>query len=44
MLSNRNYWEVTDDEFFCLDDAELEKRLINFCIKHFNDYKPKINR
>ena len=59
LLSNRDYWEILDEEFeeLCLckfqNDAKEEKeqiknniklanKLISFCIKHFDDYKPKI--
>ena len=60
LLSNRDYWEILDEELeeLCVsefqNDTKKEKeqikkniklanKLISFCIKHFSDYKPKIN-
>ena len=59
-LSNRDYWEVIDEEFeeVCIyefsnatkeEKEQIKKNrrlvsiLIKFCIKHFNDYKPRID-
>ena len=42
-LSNRDYWEVTDGEWYEIEDENLKQKLITFCIRHFNDYKPKID-
>lgn len=42
-LSNRDYWEVLDEELENIDDYENKRvfrSLIKFCIKHFNDYQP----
>lgn len=39
LLGNRNYWEVLDEEWEEIEDR-LKLKLINFCIKHFNDYRP----
>lgn len=42
-LSNRDYWEVIDEEheeIDIYDNRKLVNKLINFCIKHFNDFKP----
>jgi len=37
-------WEVLDEELeelsVCASNIKLYKKLIRFCIKHFNDYKP----
>ena len=41
-LSNRDYWEVTDGEWYEIEDENLKQKLITFCIRHFNDYKPGI--
>ena len=43
-LSNRDYWEVTDEEWYKIEDEKLKIKLIKFCIEHFDDYKPIINR
>ena len=57
LLSNRNYWEILDEEleelniYVCSNttkkelkqidkNVKLYKKLIKFCIKHFNDYQP----
>jgi len=37
---NRNCWEVIDEEWEEIEDNKLKLKLINFCIRHFNDYKP----
>ncbi len=59
-LSNRDYWEVTDEEFeeVCIyefqettkrekeqikSNRKLVNKLIKFCIKHFNDYKLRVD-
>jgi len=56
-LSNRDYWEILDEELEELDiyvfndttkkelkqikkNVKLYNKLINFCIKHFEDYQP----
>ena len=39
---NRNYWEVTDEEWYEIEDEKLKQKLISFCIRHFNNYKPRI--
>ena len=60
LLSNRNYWEILDEELEELDiyihndttkkelkqidkNTKLYRKLIKFCIKHFNDYQPDPN-
>ena len=43
-LINRDYWEIIDEEWEEIEDEKLKQNLISFCIKHFNDYKPRINR
>ena len=60
LLSNRDYWEILDEEleelYLCefQNDTKEEKeqikkniklanKLINFSIRHFNDYKPKLD-
>ena len=42
-LINRDYWEVIDEEWEEIEDEKLKKKLIEFCIKHFNGYKPEID-
>ena len=39
MLGNRDYWETIDEEWDEIED-KLKLKLINVCIKHFNDYQP----
>ena len=43
LLGNRDYWEVLNEELEYIDDINLINKLVNYCIKHFDDYKPKIN-
>jgi hypothetical protein len=40
-LSNRDYWEIMDADWEEIEDERLKQNLISFCIKHFDDYKPK---
>nr|MBI4156883.1 hypothetical protein [Candidatus Woesearchaeota archaeon] len=40
-LNNRDYWEVIDEEWGEIEDNKLKQMLINFCIRHFNNYNPK---
>jgi len=42
-LLNRNYWEAVDENWEEIEDEKLIAKLILFCIKHFDDYKPNIN-
>ena len=39
LLGNRDYWEILDEEWEEVN-KKLKIKLINFCIKHFDDYKP----
>ena len=41
-LINRATWEAIDEEWEEIEDEKLKQKLFSFCIKHFNDYKPKI--
>ena len=41
--TNRDYWEIIDEEWEEIEDNKLKIKLIKFCIKHFDDYKPDIN-
>ena len=43
LLNNQDYWKIVDEEWEEVNDKKLKIKLITFCIKHFNDYKPKIN-
>ena len=43
-LINRDYWEVIDEEWEEIEDEKLKKKLIEFCIRHFNDYKPNYKK
>ena len=42
-LSNRDYWEILDEEWNEIEDNKLKIKLIKFCIRHFNDYNPDLN-
>jgi len=39
LLGNRDYWEALDKEFEEIN-TKLKLKLIKFCQKHFNDFKP----
>ena len=42
MIGNRDEWEVLDEELEYIDDIKLIDKLINFCVKHFDDYEPDL--
>ncbi len=42
-LSNRDYWEIIDEDWDEIEDNKLKSKLIRFCIRHFNDYKPNLS-
>ncbi|MEA2036041.1 MAG: hypothetical protein U9O94_00925 [Nanoarchaeota archaeon] len=42
LLGNRDGWEVLNGELEPIDDIKLTNKLVNFCVKHFDDYKVEL--
>lgn len=39
LIQDRDFWEIKDEELLEIESKKLKTKLINHCIKHFNNYK-----
>ena len=42
LLNNQDYWKIVDEDWEEIDDKKLKIKLIKFCVRHFDDYKPEL--